>query len=144
MGYVGLPLAVEFAKSGYCVTGIDIDDDKIKKLNDGVSYIQDVSSKDLKELVMKNKITGTNVMTLLLKKGALLSYHDPFIPTFVLGGQKFISRSIGNESLRGHDCVVIVTDHASINYRQVVKESQLIVDTRNTLKGFQESHIIRL
>ena len=60
MSYVGLPLAAEFAKSGFCVTGIDIDNHKIKKLKAGVSYIQDVSSRDLKELLKKGRITATS------------------------------------------------------------------------------------
>ena len=42
LGYVGLPLAVEFAKSGYHVTGIDIDKKKISSINSGENYINDV------------------------------------------------------------------------------------------------------
>ena len=42
LGYVGLPLAVEFAQAGFRVTGIDVDLEKILKLNAGISYIPDV------------------------------------------------------------------------------------------------------
>ena len=39
MGYVGLPLAVEFAKAGFSVTGIDTNEDKVKRVNAGDSYV---------------------------------------------------------------------------------------------------------
>ncbi len=53
LGYVGLPLTVEFAKEGVDVVGIDIDQHKISKVQKGISYIQDVSSEALKELVTR-------------------------------------------------------------------------------------------
>ena len=51
LGYVGLPLAVEFAKAGFSVTGIDVLADKVAKLNRGESYVQDVPSSTLAPLV---------------------------------------------------------------------------------------------
>ena len=48
LGYVGLPLAVEFAESGYQVTGIDIDEIKISSINSGKNYINDVDTQKLK------------------------------------------------------------------------------------------------
>ncbi len=51
LGYVGLPLAVEFAQAGFRVVGIDIDERKVKSVNAGVSLIEDVSSDTLKPLV---------------------------------------------------------------------------------------------
>ena len=47
LGYVGLPLAVEFAKAGYTVTGIDVSEDKTRSVNAGESYIGDISSATL-------------------------------------------------------------------------------------------------
>jgi UDP-N-acetyl-D-glucosamine dehydrogenase len=44
LGYVGLPLAIEFANAGFDVTGLDIDDEKVRSLEAGVSYIEDVPS----------------------------------------------------------------------------------------------------
>jgi UDP-N-acetyl-D-glucosamine dehydrogenase len=60
LGYVGLPLAVEFAKEGFCVTGFEIDKDKIKNVNAGKSYIGDVTSDVLKDLTRQKKLTGTS------------------------------------------------------------------------------------
>jgi UDP-N-acetyl-D-glucosamine dehydrogenase len=51
LGYVGLPLAVEFARLGYRVTGLDIDAQRVGSILRGESYIQDVSSSDVAELV---------------------------------------------------------------------------------------------
>jgi UDP-N-acetyl-D-glucosamine dehydrogenase len=50
LGYVGLPLAVELARGGFHVTGIDLDARKVDAVNAGTSYIQDVPSSDLAEL----------------------------------------------------------------------------------------------
>lgn len=47
LGYVGLPLAVEFAKAGFSVTGINVQEEKVARLNRGDSYIQDVPSASL-------------------------------------------------------------------------------------------------
>jgi UDP-N-acetyl-D-glucosamine dehydrogenase len=51
LGYVGLPLAVEFAQAGFRVVGIDVDDRKVRKINAGQSHIEDVSTETLKPLV---------------------------------------------------------------------------------------------
>src|ERR1039458_92852 len=59
LGYVGLPLAVEFAKAGFSVTGIDVQESKVAKLGRGESYIQDVSSDVLRPLVEAGKFRAT-------------------------------------------------------------------------------------
>jgi UDP-N-acetyl-D-glucosamine dehydrogenase len=59
LGYVGLPLAVEFARSGFHVTGIDIQSSRTETLNRGVSYIQDVPGEELSSLVESNKLAAT-------------------------------------------------------------------------------------
>ncbi|MEE3330254.1 MAG: NAD(P)-binding domain-containing protein, partial [Myxococcota bacterium] len=50
LGYVGLPLGVEFAKAGFDVTGFDLDGQKIRALEDGNSYIEDVPESDIAEV----------------------------------------------------------------------------------------------
>ncbi len=60
LGYVGLPLAVEFANSGYDTTGIDIDENKVKSINDSTNYIDDVDTILFKKLVSNKKLTATN------------------------------------------------------------------------------------
>jgi UDP-N-acetyl-D-glucosamine dehydrogenase len=59
LGYVGLPLAVEFAGAGFTVTGIDVHESKVAQLNDGTSYVQDVSEATVRPLVESNKLAAT-------------------------------------------------------------------------------------
>jgi len=59
LGYVGLPLAVEFAKAGFTVTGIDVQESKVAQLNTGESYIQDVATSTLRPLVEAGKLRAT-------------------------------------------------------------------------------------
>ena len=59
MGYVGLPLAVEFARAGYRVIGLDLNQQKVDQLNAGVSYIPDVSTETLAPLVETGCLRGT-------------------------------------------------------------------------------------
>ncbi len=65
LGYVGLPLAVEFAKAGFSVVGIDVDSDKVKTLAAGRSYIQDVPHRDIAEAVSSNRLTATTDFSVL-------------------------------------------------------------------------------
>src|SRR3954470_21179514 len=59
LGYVGLPLAVEFAKAGFQVTGIDVMEDKTQRVNAGESYVGDIRSADLGPLVKSGKLRAT-------------------------------------------------------------------------------------
>lgn len=59
LGYVGLPLAVEFAVAGFMVTGIDVHEAKVSQLNDGTSYVQDVSDETVRPLVESSKLAAT-------------------------------------------------------------------------------------
>jgi UDP-N-acetyl-D-glucosamine dehydrogenase len=59
LGYVGLPLAVGFAKAGYQVLGIDVDERKIAALNEGRSHIQDVESSDVRAMVRAGQLSAS-------------------------------------------------------------------------------------
>ena len=59
LGYVGLPLAVEFAAAGFSVTGIDLQAEKVKQINQGSSYIQDVPPEQVRSLVEERKLAAT-------------------------------------------------------------------------------------
>lgn len=67
LGYVGLPLAVEFAKAGFSVTGIDISEDKVKRVNAGDSYVGDIPSSTLGPLVESGKLRATCDFSALLE-----------------------------------------------------------------------------
>jgi UDP-N-acetyl-D-glucosamine dehydrogenase len=59
LGYVGLPLLVEFARTGFQVVGFEVDETKAAQINAGVSYIGDVSSQAIKELVQERRLRAT-------------------------------------------------------------------------------------
>jgi UDP-N-acetyl-D-glucosamine dehydrogenase len=59
LGYVGLPLAVELARAGFHVTGIDRDERKVQAINRGESYIPDVATDDLQQLTTSGKLNAT-------------------------------------------------------------------------------------
>ncbi|MQA30413.1 MAG: nucleotide sugar dehydrogenase [Luteitalea sp.] len=59
LGYVGLPLAVEFARAGFDVTGFDVDESKVEQINAGHSYIPDVAPADLAAAVSAGKLRAT-------------------------------------------------------------------------------------
>jgi UDP-N-acetyl-D-glucosamine dehydrogenase len=59
LGYVGLPLAVEFAESGFSVTGMDVETKKVRQINNGCSYIDDVSGERVRHLVASGKLCAT-------------------------------------------------------------------------------------
>ena len=60
LGYVGLPWAVEFARSGFKVTGIDLDESKVKQINQGYSYIPDVPGEQLEAVVKSNHLQASS------------------------------------------------------------------------------------
>ena len=77
LGYVGLPLAVEFAKAGFTVTGIDVLQSKVDLVNKGESYIQDIPTETLAALVKSGKIKATTDFSVV----AQLDTIDICVPT---------------------------------------------------------------
>ncbi len=71
MGYVGLPLAVVFAEAGFTVTGIDPDTRKVKALNQGRSYIQDVPTEQVARLVTEGRLKATDDFSVLQEMDAI-------------------------------------------------------------------------
>src|SRR5215470_14028787 len=67
LGYVGLPLAVEFAHAGFRVAGIDVDERRVRELQRGRSYIQDVPSRDVRALVKSGHLLPTTDFSVLRK-----------------------------------------------------------------------------
>jgi UDP-N-acetyl-D-glucosamine dehydrogenase len=77
LGYVGLPLAVEFANAGFAVTGFDVDERKIGEINAGRSYIPDVSPSEMASVVKAGKLSATSDMSRL----ATMDVVDICVPT---------------------------------------------------------------
>ena len=72
LGYVGLPLAIEFCKTGFQVTGLDIDQEKIDLLSQGESYIKHISCEEIKHLNKEGKFKGSTNHTLIRRLDCIL------------------------------------------------------------------------
>jgi UDP-N-acetyl-D-glucosamine dehydrogenase len=71
LGYVGLPLAMEFVRTGFHVTGIDVDQEKIKKLNRGENYILDIKDESVKNAVEMNQLSATSDFSVIQNLDAI-------------------------------------------------------------------------
>jgi UDP-N-acetyl-D-glucosamine dehydrogenase len=89
----------------------------------GVAYKRDID--DIRES------PALDVIRLLEERGAEVTYHDPFIPSFTEDGRARQGVALTAEVLSQSDAVVIVTDHSTINYQFVVDHAPVVVDTRN-------------
>jgi UDP-N-acetyl-D-glucosamine dehydrogenase len=102
----------------------------------GVAYKRNIS--DVRES------PALDIIQLLEKKGAALSYCDPFVPALNEHGITLKAEKFSAATLRKADCVVLVTDHDAFNYSMIASESKAVVDTRNALKGYNGTNIIKL
>ncbi len=104
----------------------------------GVAYKRDVA--DIRES------PALAVMSLLQKKGAEVSYHDPYVPHVQFDGVSADSQPLEGEFLESQDCVVITTDHRNVDYEYVAAHSRLVFDTRNAARGlngrFSQVHLL--
>ena len=71
LGYVGLPLAMEFVRAGFHVTGIDVDQEKVKKLKRGENYIQDVEDASVANAVATNQLSATSDFSVIQNLDAI-------------------------------------------------------------------------
>jgi UDP-N-acetyl-D-glucosamine dehydrogenase len=101
----------------------------------GVAYKRDID--DVRES------PALDVIHLLAKRGARVTYSDPYVPRIQVEQHSYVAET-NPEVISQADCVVIVTDHTTTDYGQLVEKAQLVVDTRNALKGIQSPKIVRL
>jgi UDP-N-acetyl-D-glucosamine dehydrogenase len=98
----------------------------------GVSYKRDIE--DVRES------PALDIILLLKRRGALISYSDPHVPELHMDGLDLAS----TDCIDSADCVVVITDHSKFDYADLVNRARLIVDTRNALKDFSSKKIVRL
>ncbi|TCX56368.1 UDP-N-acetyl-D-glucosamine dehydrogenase [Dehalobacter sp. 12DCB1] len=99
----------------------------------GVAYKKDIE--DVRES------PALIIMELLRKEGAVLSYHDPYVPVIEPHGGSTMhleSIQLTPNVLQEADCVLIITDHSAIDYDQIVQYAPLVVDTRNATKDVRQ------
>jgi UDP-N-acetyl-D-glucosamine dehydrogenase len=91
----------------------------------GVAYKRDIE--DIRES------PALDIIRLLEGQGARVTYFDPHVPRFREDGQEFRSVELTPDVVAAADCVMIVTDHSSIDYHMIKRTAKLIVDTRNAI-----------
>ena len=99
----------------------------------GLAYKADVD--DVRET------PAAEIIKLLFEHGADVSYHDPHVPLFA-GMRKYMeyrmhSTPLTAETVKSSDCVLIVTNHSSIDWKLIAKHARLVVDSRNAMAPYQ-------
>src|SRR5579859_5029538 len=100
----------------------------------GVAYKKDID--DVRES------PALDIMLLLKRRGARITFSDPHVASLQLDGEKVKSQDAGLAAQA--DCTVVVTDHSTFDYPKIAEQAKLIVDTRNALKGITSEKIVRL
>ncbi len=105
----------------------------------GAAYKKDVD--DVRES------PAVKILTILKEKGALVNYHDPFIPEIKgmrsYPGLDMKSLDLTKQTINEQDCILVVTDHSKIDYDSIVEQSTLVVDTRNACRGIKSDKIVK-
>jgi UDP-N-acetyl-D-glucosamine dehydrogenase len=101
----------------------------------GVAYKKDID--DLRES------PALTIIELLQKEGVQVSYNDPYFPEVGRGRKYDLQMKCAPlDDLAQYDCVLIVTDHSDYDYERIVRESNLVVDTRNATRGIKSTKIV--
>ena len=101
----------------------------------GVTYKRDVA--DVRES------PALPILTLLKQKQALVTYHDPFVPTVLSDNEVLTSQHLDSGLLSSQDCVIITTNHSCFDYQFIAEHSSILFDTRNAARGLPQlnSHV---
>jgi len=101
----------------------------------GLAYKKDID--DLRES------PSLTIIELLQKDGVQVSYNDPYFPTVGKGRKYDLQMKCAPlENLGQYDCVLIITDHSDYDYAAIVRESQLVVDTRNATRNIKSPKVV--
>jgi UDP-N-acetyl-D-glucosamine dehydrogenase len=101
----------------------------------GLAYKKDID--DLRES------PSLAIIELLQKDGVQVSYNDPYFPTVGKGRKYNLQmKCTPLENLGQYDCVLIVTDHSDYDYAGIVRDAQLVVDTRNATRGIKSPKVV--
>ncbi len=102
----------------------------------GVAYKSDIN--DVRES------PAFDVMTLLNKLGAILSYHDNYVDEVNFEGERLLSKEITEKELNKYDCAIILTHHSYLDIELIVKSSKVVIDTRNATNKIKSNHIFKI
>ena len=97
----------------------------------GVTYKADVN--DVRES------PALEIIEMMERKGAHVSYADPFIPQLIVNGSKIAAVELTPEAIGAADCVLILTNHSAFDCGAIAAGARLVVDTRNALKAHRHA-----
>ena len=132
LGYVGLPLAVEKAKAGFDVIGFDIQEKKVRWVNEGKNYIGDVVDEELEELVKRGKLRATNNMDEIYKCDVIAICVPTPLNKYKQPNLEYIIRTSEDISKNMHEDMLIVLE--STTYPGTTEEVVLPILERSGLK----------
>lgn len=101
----------------------------------GVTYKRDIE--DVRES------PALDIIRILEKRGARITYHDPFVPQLELDGVSLSSQEL-MPAVKEADLVLIVTDHSAFKYPQIVEAASIVLDTRNATRGLRSEKILKI
>src|SRR3972149_1408899 len=102
----------------------------------GVAYKKDID--DMRES------PSLELIRILKEKGAVVDYNDPYVSVLPkLRGHDLNMKSVELKEISGYDCILIATNHSSYNYKWIVDNSQLVVDTRNATSRIKSKNIVK-
>jgi len=102
----------------------------------GVAYKRDVD--DVRES------PSLDVMSLLIEKGAQVSYVDPYVASVRIGEKELRRCELTREAVANSDVCILLTDHTAFDRRMIADNARLVVDTRNAFKGIVSDNIVRI
>lgn len=141
--FIDLARDVNAAMPLYCVDRVqDLLNERRMALNGarihilGLAYKPNIS--DMRES------PALPVIERLIEKGAVVEFHDPYVPELYVDGLgRLSSRALTQEWLRAADCVVVLTAHDGVDYDAVAKHASVIFDTRRALPD-RRDNVVRL
>ncbi len=139
IGYVGLPLCVEIANTGFKVVGIDVDQSKVDAVNRGRSFIEDIPSKDIASVVDTGMFTATTKYSACARCDIInICVPTPFTPTkdpdvsFIEGAGRLVARYLKKDRL------VILR---STTYPETTEKVLLPILEESGLKAGRDFHL---
>src|SRR5438094_6641047 len=102
----------------------------------GVTYKKDISD--------SRESPAMEVIKILMALGATVTYSDPFVPSLSIEGRVMEAIQPSREVLASSDIAIIITNHTSFDYTEIVRNAPLVFDTRNATEGMKAKNLVRL